>query len=925
MFSVIRPGLNLNTREDGGEFSNFKVLLWEDDMTSELALLEHHRAINGSLTSVANGGDDHFELPKDEAAEGYNGSTVAEEVPVGKAGNKQRRVLRESIQGITKPAIRRLARRGGVKRISGLIYEVDVRGSEKAWRSLTHCDRLIWQASVQRSFVSLFFVCVKARTQKHVDAMSPAASTCWYWYHVITYTSPIIAFSARELTRLSGFRTVRVMCGILALFGVQEAGPLRKQVVEAAKLLRHRGPDWSGVYCEGSAIIAHERLAIVDPDSGDQPLYNEAKDIVLGVNGEIYNYEELQKGLEARAHGKHRFLTKSDCEVLLHLYAEDGIDFMSKNEVCGMYAFAIWDKKKQSYIVARDPVGIIPLYIGWGADGSVQVASELKALHKAKYVDVQTVHGSAQDMQLETYSGLLAELNLGGSLRVDQSGMGSGRLQQCRRHAASDEMAMCRYLDLTLLMLATLASTTPSSLIRVNMHSSKLFEILKKDGHNVLGHIPSEEFREMRRLTIDLILHTDKYCHRDVVEDIRILARQGYAPKSADPSSEEGAAILQVVMRAMLLTADLSNQCRSLDTANAWAAMLQQELGLQDEQERELGLQVLPLNRWKPALADLQLHLGMTRTGPLLGAWVRVFPALAPATMQLSKNATSWAEACMTQNEVEGASASDERAKKIEAMLDPARPAPTLGEATKGHDRFGYLAAARPYIGRQQVPASTLSSLNTASLGSGSATTSQPETAASPTNQQPPPLVREVRRWKEGKGLQTNKEFPSSSKGRELVLLYVLSDPSSNGKPLPFQFVDRNSASLSESAAADVAVAKGVRAASDDVQYDRKRRMSCFDGSPGGQMFQTQRSADAVSTVVEPGRFDDVLSSLLHGNIVIPHTDHGTGSSPMMSLHPGRASRTSQVVSEISAATRDRAMMAASVFGVLLRGDHSNS
>eukprot|EP00439_Symbiodinium_sp_Y106_P075578 s1603_g15.t1 len=458
-----------------------------------------------------------------------------------------------------------------------------------------------------------------------------------------------------------------------------------------------------------------------------------------------------------------------------------------------------------------------------------------------------------------------------------------------------------------------------------NMHSSKLFEILKKDsrlrrdGHNVLGHIPSEEFREMRRLTIDLILHTDKYCHRDVVEDVRILARQGYAPKSADPSSEEGAAILQVVMRAMLLTADLSNQCRSLDTANAWAAMLQQELGLQDEQERELGLQVLPLNRWKPALADLQLHLGMTRTGPLLGAWVRVFPALAPATMQLSKNGTSWAEACMTQNEVEG-----------HARPSASGPCTWRGRERTllGHDRFGYLAAARPYIGRQQVPASTLSSLNTASLSSGSATTSQPESAASPTNQQPPPLVREVRRWKEGKGVPivtspvgeslchvlATAPVERSSKGRELVLLYVLSDPNSNGKPLPFQFVDRNSASLSESAAADVAVAKGVRAASDDVQYDRKR-----------QMFQTQRSADAVSTVVEPGRFDDVLSSLLHGNIVIPHTDHGTGSSPMMPLHPGRASRTSQVVSEISAATRDRAMMAASVFGVLLRGDHSNA
>ncbi|CAE7414775.1 PDE9A [Symbiodinium natans] len=455
-----------------------------------------------------------------------------------------------------------------------------------------------------------------------------------------------------------------------------------------------------------------------------------------------------------------------------------------------------------------------------------------------------------------------------------------------------------------------------------NMHSSKLFEILKKDGHNVLGHIPSEEFREMRKLMIDLLLHTDKYCYRDVVDDVRILARQGYAPKSADHSSEEGAAILQVVMRAMMLTADLSNQARSLDAANDWASMLQQELGLQDEQERELGLQVLPLNRWKPALGDLQLHLGMTRSGPLLGAWLRVFPALAPATMQLSQNSKSWAEACMTQNEVEGTPGADERAKKLEAMLDPARPIPALGEAGKGHDRFGYLAAARPYIGRQQIPPSTLSTM---SLGSGSPTMSQPtETATSSTNQQPPPLVREVRRWKEGKGIAANKEFSSSSKGRELVLLYVLADPNSSGKPLPFQFVDRNSASLSESAAADVAVAKGMRAASDDVQYDRKRRMSCFDGSPGGQVFQTQRSADAVSTVVEPGRFDDVLSSLLHGNIVIPHSDHGTSSSPMMPLHPGRASRTSQVVSEISAATRDRAMMAASVFGVLLRGDHSN-
>lgn len=173
------------------------------------------------------------------------------------------------------------------------------------------------------------------------------------------------------------------MCGILALFGLKNvAGAQRQEIVDTAKLLRHRGPDWSGVYCHGGTVIAHERLAIVDPDSGDQPLFNEAGDIVLGVNGEIYNHIELREKLEARAPGKHKFLTKSDCEVLLHLYAEDGPDFLSKNEVCGMFAFAIWDVKKNLYVIARDLVGIIPLYMGWGLDGSVQVASELKALHK---------------------------------------------------------------------------------------------------------------------------------------------------------------------------------------------------------------------------------------------------------------------------------------------------------------------------------------------------------------------------------------------------------------------------------------------------------------------------------------------------------------------------------------------------------------
>jgi len=171
------------------------------------------------------------------------------------------------------------------------------------------------------------------------------------------------------------------MCGILALFGLQAADEVRKEVVDAAKLLRHRGPDWSGMYCQGNAIIAHERLAIVDPDSGDQPLYNVSRDLVLGVNGEIYNHLELREKLEARAPGKHQFLTGSDCEVLLHLYAEDGMDFLTKNEVCGMFAFVIWDVKRNMFVVARDTIGIIPLYIGWANDGSVRVSSELKALH----------------------------------------------------------------------------------------------------------------------------------------------------------------------------------------------------------------------------------------------------------------------------------------------------------------------------------------------------------------------------------------------------------------------------------------------------------------------------------------------------------------------------------------------------------------
>lgn len=200
------------------------------------------------------------------------------------------------------------------------------------------------------------------------------------------------------------------MCGIFAIFGLPDVTHLRKEAVDLAKLLRHRGPDWSGVYCKGGAIIAHERLAIVDTDHGDQPLYNKSGDVVLGVNGEIYNHMELREKLEERAPGKHTFLTKSDCEVLLHLYVEDGPDFLTKNEVCGMFAFVIWDARDNTYLAARDTIGIMPLYMGWSSDGSVRFASELKSLNGAcnrlRAFAPGHVYDSKSDKQCQFYTPL---------------------------------------------------------------------------------------------------------------------------------------------------------------------------------------------------------------------------------------------------------------------------------------------------------------------------------------------------------------------------------------------------------------------------------------------------------------------------------------------------------------------------------------
>lgn len=164
------------------------------------------------------------------------------------------------------------------------------------------------------------------------------------------------------------------MCGIVCAFDLkQKADDLRPQILEMAKAIRHRGPDWSGIYSDEKAILAHERLAIVDPASGKQPLFSEDKKLILAANGEIYNHRQLRKQFP-----DYKFQTESDCEVILALYKEKGFDFI--DEMNGIFGFAIYDVEKDEYFIARDHMGIIPLYIGWDKQGTFYVASELKAL-----------------------------------------------------------------------------------------------------------------------------------------------------------------------------------------------------------------------------------------------------------------------------------------------------------------------------------------------------------------------------------------------------------------------------------------------------------------------------------------------------------------------------------------------------------------
>ena len=165
------------------------------------------------------------------------------------------------------------------------------------------------------------------------------------------------------------------MCGIVGIFNVkQQTQELRQKALRMSQKIRHRGPDWSGIYCGGSAILAHERLSIVDPESGGQPLYSPDGKQVLAVNGEIYNHQDIRR----RFAGKYDFQTGSDCEVILALYREKGIDFLE--DLSGIFAFALYDEERNEFLIARDPIGVIPLYIGYDSDGTVYVASELKAL-----------------------------------------------------------------------------------------------------------------------------------------------------------------------------------------------------------------------------------------------------------------------------------------------------------------------------------------------------------------------------------------------------------------------------------------------------------------------------------------------------------------------------------------------------------------
>ena len=166
------------------------------------------------------------------------------------------------------------------------------------------------------------------------------------------------------------------MCGFVSIFNIAQgrSAEMREKALIMSSKIRHRGPDWSGVYSSEKCVLAHERLAIVDPLSGGQPLYSTDRKQVLAVNGEIYNHQQIRQQMA----DTYAFQTGSDCEVILALYKEKGINFLE--DLNGIFAFAIYDEERDEFLIARDPIGVIPLYIGFDADGTVYAASELKAL-----------------------------------------------------------------------------------------------------------------------------------------------------------------------------------------------------------------------------------------------------------------------------------------------------------------------------------------------------------------------------------------------------------------------------------------------------------------------------------------------------------------------------------------------------------------
>ena len=166
-----------------------------------------------------------------------------------------------------------------------------------------------------------------------------------------------------------------IMCGIVCALDLKQSSDLlRSQVLEMSKKVRHRGPDWNGIHCGKNVLLAHERLAIVDPASGNQPIYSDDKNLILAANGEIYNHQQLRAQLSS----DYAFQTNSDCEIILALYKEKGVNFI--DDLNGIFGFVLYDEQNDEYLIARDHMGIIPLYMGWDKHGTFYISSELKAL-----------------------------------------------------------------------------------------------------------------------------------------------------------------------------------------------------------------------------------------------------------------------------------------------------------------------------------------------------------------------------------------------------------------------------------------------------------------------------------------------------------------------------------------------------------------